>query len=173
MESINTARSIYSNYLPLTQFLVLRGNANIRVVQPSTKSVKMIEEFYIPEDFTFEKQFTDIVRYVKKFKGIDTTDVIVYDFSDNTYLRKRNLINNSELEKLNLVHFINNEKALHEKLNDDKYIGFHKYITKINNRLTCIMTADIVEDNVYTVEVYDLNTNEDITNKIDLFNDIW
>lgn len=135
--------------------------------------VDIKEKLVVPDDYEFVLAAGTVVRYVKKYKGIDTSDVIVYDNNSSKYETNRNDIKKEELEELDIEHYLNNEKKIIENLSGRNIVQTKKYIHRYNGKLTCILTLDINEDNKLKMLVFNLDDNSDISLNIDLGADVW
>lgn len=132
------------------------------------------DEISIPQGYDVDTNNESILRCVRRWQGIDTSDVIVYDKEMGEYDVYRDELTVEELSKLDLEYFNASEQNLVGELSKNiDYTEFHKFITKINGSLTCILTAEKLEDDVLSIEVYNLADRADITDSINLFDSVW
>lgn len=119
-----------------------------------------------PKGYIAVRDGEDMVRFVKRYKGIDTTDEILYDKKHKEYIEYGNEIKEEELKELDLKTIFSNQAQLLLQMDDESYSDFRTVIMKIDGKLTCVLIADIDMEEDYKTEAYDLLTKKDVTDRI-------
>lgn len=175
-DAVYKAKSKRPLYNPLAKYLVLRGDGNVTLARKKEDETTVVadDKISIPQGYDVDTNNESVLRCVRRWQGIDTSDVIVYDKEMGEYDVYRDELTVEELSKLDLEYFNASEQNLIGELSKNKdYTEFHKFITKINGSLTCILTAEKLEDDVLSIEVYNLADCTDITDSINLFDSVW
>ena len=134
----------------------------------------VVGELYVPEGYVYNGgDGSFIERYVFEYNGYETTDKIVYDKEDGKYLIRRNVIDKSRLTEINFTKVKKNSNAFDTNYSDKQYEDYFDVITMVENNPTVVRVCSYIDAHgCLEYDCIDLQNNQDITEKVDLFEDI-
>ena len=171
--AVSKAREIYQNYEPLKEKnVVIAGNKNTKI--SDTYTIKEYEELYVPEGYVYNGgNGSFIERYVFEYNGYETTDKFVYDKEDGEYVFRRNMIDKSRLTEIDFAEVEKNSNAFDTNYSDKQYEDYFDVITMVENNPTVVRVCSYIDAHgCLEYDCIDLQNNQDITEKVDLFEDI-
>ena len=134
----------------------------------------VVGELYVPEGYVYNGgDGSFIERYVFEYNGYETTDKIVYDKEDGKYIIRRNVIDKSRLTEINFTKVKKNSNAFDTNYSDKQYEEYFDVITMVENNPTVVRVCSYIDAHgCLEYDCIDLQNNQDITEKVDLFEDI-
>ena len=134
----------------------------------------VVGELYVPEGYVYNGgDGSFIERYVFEYNGYETTDKIVYDKEDGKYIIRRNVIDKSRLTEINFTKVKKNSNAFDTNYSDKQYEDYFDVITMVENNPTVVRVCSYIDAHgCLEYDCIDLQNNQDITEKVDLFEDI-
>ena len=170
-DAVNTAQKRYSNYAPIKKGnVVIAGNKNTKI--SDTYTIKGNEELYIPEGYVYKGDGSPIELYVLEYNGYETTDKIVYDKKHEEYVFKRNLIDKSRLAEINFAEVEKNSATFDTYYSDKQYEEYFDIIAMVENNPTVVRVCSYIANGLLEYDCIDLQSNQDITKVVDIFEDI-
>ena len=134
----------------------------------------VVGELYVPEGYVYNGgNGSFIERYVFEYNGYETTDKFVYDKEDGEYVFRRNMIDKSRLTEINFTKVKKNSNAFDTNYSDKQYEDYFDVITMVENNPTVVRVCSYIDAHgCLEYDCIDLQNNQDITEKVDLFEDI-
>ena len=134
----------------------------------------VVGELYVPEGYVYNGgDGSFIERYVFEYNGYETTDKIVYDKEDGKYLIRRNVIDKSRLTEINFTKVKKNSNAFDTNYSDKQYEDYFDVITMVENNPTVVRVCSYIDAHgCLEYDCIDLQNSQDITEKVDLWEDI-
>ncbi len=171
-DAVITAQTKYPNYKPLREKnVVIAGNKNTKI--SDTYTIKEHEELYVPEGYVYKGNGSFIESYVFEYNGYETTDRIVYDKEDGEYILRRNVIDKSRLTEIDFAEVEKNSNAFDTYYSDKQYEDYFDVITMVENNPTVVRVCSYIDAHgCLEYDCIDLQNNQDITEKVDLWEDI-
>lgn len=137
------------------------------------KEENVVGELYVPEGYVYNGGESFIEQYVFEYNGYETTDKIVYDKEDGKYIIRRNVIDKSRLTEINFTEVKKNSNAFNTNYSDKHYEDYFDVITMVENTPTVVRVCSYIDANgCLDYDCIDLQNNQDITEKVDLWEDI-